>query len=187
MKYIIVFISLLLLSAASCKKNKLKDPLPPATQSGANTMGCYVNGIVWLPDTRDNGSIPRLKAISVVFWNTKSQLLFTFYRQRDGDNQNLDIYLKEFAGVGNYHMDVISKVIGVPGSYGELNNYIYFSDRNFNKRYITNGYYQGIVNITSYDEIERIISGTFQFKAQNYDGSLDSVVVTNGRFDCKID
>lgn len=187
MKYPLALILLLLLSAASCKKNKIKDPLPPATQTGANTMGCYVNEKPWLPDTRDNGSIPRLKAISAVFWNTSSQLLFTFYRQRDGDNQNLDIYLKKFAGIGDYHMDGISKIIGVPGSYGELNNYIYFSDRNINKRYVTNAHFQGTVKISYYNEIERIISGTFQFKAQNYDGNLDSVVVTSGRFDCKID
>lgn len=43
-------IALLALLLLACKKDKASDPapvqpkLPPATQTGANTFGCYVNG-----------------------------------------------------------------------------------------------------------------------------------------------
>jgi hypothetical protein len=190
MKYIISIFSLvtiILLPAASCKKNATNDPLPPATQTGANTMGCYVNGKPWLPDTKDNGSIPRLKAVSVSFWNTNSQLYFTFYRQRNPDNQAIRLYIKDFTGLGVYNMNITSRIMGVPGGSGALNNYLNFSDDNENKQYVTNENYTGTVNITYYNTNNRIISGTFHFKGQNYDLSADSIIVTDGRFDCKID
>lgn len=190
MKYILVSFSLIVgivLTAASCKKTNNDDPLPPATQIGANTMGCYVNGKSWLPDTRDNGSIPRLKAISVSFWNTYDQLYFTFYRQRNPDNQAVRIYLSNFNSTGIYNMNMPSKILGVPGSSGTLNNYFNFSDDNSNQQYVTNKDYTGSVNVTHYDATNKIISGTFQFKAQNYNGSTDSIIVTDGRFDCTID
>lgn len=40
----------MLLSSASCKKDKAsEDQLPAATQIGANTLGCLVNGKVFVP------------------------------------------------------------------------------------------------------------------------------------------
>ncbi len=47
-----------LLGLSQCKK---KDPdpvdqLPPATQTGANTFGCLVNGQAWTPNGNDSTS-----------------------------------------------------------------------------------------------------------------------------------
>lgn len=171
----------------SCRKEKKAlDQLPPATQIGANTMGCLVNGKLWLPDTRDNGSIPRLKAIYVDFWNNGNQLLMTFYRQKHPDNQTLEIFIKDFHGVGKYIMDSTSRIIGIPGSSGPLKNYCNFSDNNSKTDYLTNGFFLGQVSITFYDPVNKVILGSFSFKAQNLNGTLDSVVVTDGRFDCKM-
>lgn len=50
--FITLFFSFMsLLTASGCKKNKLSelDKLPPATQTGANTFGCLVNGKAYLP------------------------------------------------------------------------------------------------------------------------------------------
>lgn len=189
MKTQLLFFSVLgclLLTVFSCKKKVNHDPLPPATQTGANTMGCYVNGKAWLPDTRDNGSIPRLKAVNAKFWNTNDQLLFTFYRQRNPDDQDITIFIKDFIGIGIYSMNQTSKIIGVPGSNGTINNYLSFVDDNSKKQYVTNENYTGITTITYYNAIDQTVSGTFQFKGQNTDGSSDSILVTQGRFDCKL-
>lgn len=37
-----------------CKKNDVitVDQLPPATQTGAGTFGCLLNGVVWVPKSR---------------------------------------------------------------------------------------------------------------------------------------
>lgn len=78
-----------------------------------------------------------------------------------------------------------SRIVGLPGSYGFLNSYFYFADDNSNKHFVTNEIYNGTV-ITYYNASSKIISGTFQFKAQNTNGSADSVIVTDGRFDCTL-
>ena len=46
MKNSLIFIFCLLLFN-NCKKNE-QDALPPATQNGANTFGCLVNGKPWV-------------------------------------------------------------------------------------------------------------------------------------------
>ena len=45
MKTLLLCTLALILTAGSCKKNT-ENQLPPATQTGANTFGCYVNGIL---------------------------------------------------------------------------------------------------------------------------------------------
>ncbi len=53
MKYIIMAGCFTILIAASCKKNKPPktelEKLPPATQTGANTFGCLLNGVAFTP------------------------------------------------------------------------------------------------------------------------------------------
>ena len=40
----------LLFTSMTCKKSYIeKNELPPITQTGANTFGCYVNGEIFLP------------------------------------------------------------------------------------------------------------------------------------------
>ncbi|MCU7693043.1 hypothetical protein ACFSPU_02200 [Haoranjiania flava] len=46
MKIILLCSLALLLSAGSCKKSA-QNQLPPATQTGANTFGCKINGVVY--------------------------------------------------------------------------------------------------------------------------------------------
>ena len=101
--------------------------------------------------------------------------------------QNLVIFIKDFKGNGNYFMDTASRILGIPGSLGNLNNHFYYSDYGLNLQYSTNENYTGSVSIIYYNLAKRIISGTLQFKAQNLNGSNDSVIVSDGRFDCKID
>lgn len=182
-----LFALLFYIGIISCTKNKCTDEvcqLPQFTQTGAQKMGCLINGRGWIPDTRDNGSIPRLKPVSVSF-NASRQLVFSFYRQREPDDQSMVIYIKNFSGVGFYEINKISD-FAFPGYTGSLDAYCYFDDRKANKQYITNPAYTGSVNVVYYDTASRIVSGTFQFKAQNMNGTQDSIIVTDGRFDCKI-
>ena len=58
MKYqsLLIIIATFLLLGSSCKKDKLVneiDKLPPATQTGANTFGCLVNGKAWIAQNKD--------------------------------------------------------------------------------------------------------------------------------------
>ena len=59
MKNIVIIATLMLLCAAGCKKDKAsEDQLPPATQTGANTFGCLVNGKVFVPKGYDGTGRP---------------------------------------------------------------------------------------------------------------------------------
>ncbi|MEO6837649.1 MAG: hypothetical protein ABI185_04635 [Ginsengibacter sp.] len=63
MKYTFLIISSLFfitLTGSKCKKDKPINPvdqLPPATQSGANTFGCLIDGKVFLPKGPSLGPI----------------------------------------------------------------------------------------------------------------------------------
>ncbi|MEO7801559.1 MAG: hypothetical protein ABIR81_06155 [Ginsengibacter sp.] len=64
MRPYIVLIFCFFLITASCKKNNTptdEDQLPPATQTGANTFGCLINGKVWLPKGYSNTGTPNPK------------------------------------------------------------------------------------------------------------------------------
>lgn len=187
MKNILLGISLitaLVLIGFSCKKSGSNNPLPPATQTGADKVGFYVNGKPWLPNVEPFGSIPGLDPVRALFWNTKDKLLLLFLRYKAPDRQSLDIYVKDFTGKGIYTMNSDPDITGIPSSYVESNSYFYFSDDKENQKYRTNKDYHGTLNITYYNSASRIVSGTFQFKAQNINGTSDSIIVTDGRFDC---
>ena len=57
MKYLIISCCLTLLMAAGCKKETTLEnelaKLPPATQTGANTFGCLLNGKAWVAQNKD--------------------------------------------------------------------------------------------------------------------------------------
>lgn len=53
MKTILILCTAFLFTACACTKNSkpiLNEPLPPATQTGANTFGCTLNGQVFVPN-----------------------------------------------------------------------------------------------------------------------------------------
>lgn len=57
---------------SGCKKNKLTElnKLPAATQTGAKTFGCLVNGKAWIPSKED--------------WSSPSPLKFYYYTDNGG-------------------------------------------------------------------------------------------------------
>src|SRR5437762_9421648 len=93
---IFLFISFYcLLLGASCKKNKQPsnvDPLPPATQIGAKTFGCYLNGNVWIPTGGGAGSgLPSVEAGIFRDADGKLKIFIRSYSYND----YFHIYLKE--------------------------------------------------------------------------------------------
>jgi len=49
---ILAIFFLLCLTATQCQKDPYSEGLPPETQIGANTFGCYVNGELFIPSRR---------------------------------------------------------------------------------------------------------------------------------------
>ena len=183
-----LYLPLLLLTQCSkCKNNPAPaDPaalLPPATQTGAGTFGCLLNGRPWLPSgtlnvpnffvlydpTFQNGTLD--VRTYRLFGNANNRQYFSF----GGDGVNK---------TGKYAVtsSVFPPVLG--------NGTTYFSD---NSKMAPCNFYNllpGTTSVTGYfilsrlDKQQGIVSGTFAFTLAQ--PGCDTLKITNGRFDYKL-
>jgi Family of unknown function (DUF6252) len=168
----LIIITATLLSC--CKKDVAPTPtpisqLPPATQTGANTAGCLLNGEAFLPI----GNSP----IRLVCQYTDG-LNFTVSIDEKNNNKNHTISLISYNKplvVGEVYK---LKEYGANSIFGE---YIIYNP-NFNEiHYKTNTVISGELKITNHNFDKATLSGTFWFDAVNSNG--DKVQVREGRFD----
>lgn len=166
---------------SSCKKS-----LPEATQTGANTFGCFVNGKRWIP----NGSHGLFVSIPALWGglerDRQGQFYFALSARKDPsvmskeDESYDDIYLEASAPLhlGEYIYNsncnncswycLYDRLrIKVAGIYGDC--------------YSTDSNHVGKINFTRIDTTLGIVSGTFEFRATSSSNKIISV--TNGRFD----
>jgi len=174
----LVYLFLFLPSLISCKKNIVEE-LPPATQTGANTFGANVNGKLWVPTSSPIPGAAKLEARYAV-----NDLIINARNLGSTPNESeFEIYIKDLNGPGTYLLNQnTSPYPNQVASYG------YYIKRQFNpiNEWITSPQFTGVVNITLDDRVNHIVSGTFQFDALNMYSSPDTLHVTNGRFDIKI-
>jgi len=168
MKYFFIILCIISLSI-SCKKDSGNSSLalPPATQEGKNTFGCIVNGSVWLPELPIGyfGGIPRIYASYY-----KGKLTIGANKYKDPDNwQSIYFYIYNNSK-GKFILkksDLTNKTNGVIFGYNHCD-------------LETDSIQSGIIEITRFDTLNHIFSGTFSFEIKNNCGS---VKVTDGRFD----
>ncbi|RZK28858.1 MAG: hypothetical protein EOO63_10315 [Hymenobacter sp.] len=168
--------ALALLLLTQCQKSD-PDPasqLPAATQTGANTFGCLVNGQPWLPGGNDGTS-----NYSVYYDPTYAQgtLSVATYRitNSGAEQQTIGINSDSMRTSGIYKVR----------SMGHHN--AGFINRNTNCRYYPTDpgtYCKGTLTITRLDYNVGIISGTFSFTLAK--AGCDTLKVTQGRFDKKL-
>jgi len=172
----------LLLSLASCKSCKKEvnpDPLPPETQTGANTFGALIDGEPWIPN--GGGGFSQIPPISGGFY-LDNKTIFLMTAMKDG--RRLEIYVKNANSVGAYLLNSSTYTIPDPigsspesyGLYRVRNQTGIYSD------YMTTSQYTGKVNFTVLDSTNKLLAGTFEFDA--VDKKTGQVIkITNGRFD----
>ncbi len=170
-----------LLGLSQCKDHdpdpSPADQLPPATQTGANTFGCLVNGQPWLP----SGFIGTSSNYRVTYDPSYSggSLQIRAFRLIDNLPEANYIFLdgSQIDKVGNYPIGStgsagVSYVTGLRSgpcqSYKPSNN-------------ISGFYMTGRLTITRLDMSKGIISGTFAFTLAQ--PGCDTLKVTQGRFD----
>ncbi len=152
--------------------------LPPETQTGANTFGCKVNGEVW---------VPRVPLLAVTYRDIDALI-----SEKDGTGgggitcnlvdieHQIDNSLSISTGITLFKEGKLcypsSPIIGVRFKKTDGKRYLskYFDiDEN-------------CLNITKFDTLNNIISGTFKFTAYNDTiNKNDKIVITDGRFDLK--
>lgn len=169
-------------SESSCHKSKPSNPLdqlPPATQTGANTFGCLINGQVFIP----KGSVfsgPNL-------WCAYQYLQDNydtgyFFQLSAGDKSNSS----NITGVGIYtdslqiaenrmYSLVANRVRG--RAYGLHDIYTFQGSQIL----YTSFELPGELRITKFDSANQVVCGTFWFNVVNTVG--DTIKITDGRFD----
>jgi hypothetical protein len=157
---------------ASCKK-EIEDSLPPATQTGAGTFGCKINGKVYVPKGSSGTGAPNPKVQYDVDLQGKPYLSIETF-QYPSDNTGCRITFRYLENTGFFSVkDSLRFDYGWPSVIGDCGNSS--ADPNI---FSTGG---GV--ITSINLANRIVSGTFAFKVKN--SICDTIFITDGRFDIK--
>lgn len=179
-KFLLIAVCLcsLIFTANSCKKDKITEleKLPPATQTGANTFGCLVNGKAFLPKGYDGTGRPNPHVQYDYLLNGQPYLSIEASKFTDDNlgGGGISITFWDVTQIGHY--DVSSKFrfsVGWPIIIGNCGMSIIDSAL----QAWGGGY------ISKLDIPNRIISGTFNFKAIK--PGCDTVRITDGRFDIK--
>ena len=161
----LLLILLTTFSLNSCDKEDDKpktelEKLPPATQTGAQTFGCLIDGKAFVVSNTSNQT--------AIYPGGVLQIGGSI----DNSDMDVNIILR------------ISESISINTNYSLTN--IPFNQSLF----INNGngcYYDfantisGSVTITNFDQTNFIISGTFNFSTET--NECENIIITNGRFD----
>jgi hypothetical protein len=180
--FITILLLLIFTSSSNCKKNQLSelDKLPPATQTGAKTFGCLVNGKAWIPGKDD--------------WSSQSPLKFYYYTDNGGQFAITAIYQNSSQN-RNETIGVVCDSI-LSRSIYDLNNKIATNGRVLfiNSKILdacrlmsssdNDAQITGFINITRFDLAQGIICGTFEFTINKT--GCETIQITNGRFDAKL-
>jgi hypothetical protein len=180
---ILLLLGMAVIFSNCCKEKNQDKPgltnlqkLPPLTHVGKGTFGCLVDGEAWIPnewkdtrwcfyysyfDSRDIYGTLELRSLKKKFLKDSPASMFMHLNKRVfGTGKHL-LYLdgpsENYLSVSKYYREYYCKK----------------KDSNNN------------VNIHTLDTVNRIVSGTFQFYAIGLDNNLDTVKVTDGRFDLR--
>ncbi|MCX8018881.1 MAG: DUF6252 family protein [Chitinophagaceae bacterium] len=169
-------ILLLFILFTACRKETPE--LPPITQTGANTFGLKLNGSVWVPKGFLGLYDPNLLNARLL-----GDVLIITAQNFSTSPAETEFELKIFGcrGPGTYNLNQNTTYPGGPHSYA------YHVKRRITplEEWITSAQKTGVVQISRLDTSARIVSGTFQFEAENLNDASKKISVTEGRFDVK--
>lgn len=152
---------------SECKKNDVIPQLPAETQTGANTFGCKINGIIYTP--RGSGNCYKFL---IQYYKSDSTLLI---KTNEGCGTGLNIYVYKVFEVKDY-------LIFIP-----VDNAFLYSNSNASCNWFdrTNSLQSGTITITRFDLPNKIVSGRFNGVLKQ--SGCPDVNITEGRFDFVMD
>jgi len=178
-------ISLIFLLISSCNKNDNHPQiaLPPATQTGENTLGCKINGVNWVANGKNEpnkhvfvGGL-YVYDTSVGHYGNEYKTTFSISAFRlDKTSVNLQIGCEPKVGTYLFNRTI--------HDYSDESPFLnYGGTYNLTDAFQTDSIRQGSITITYSDYC--IVSGTFQFDAINYKTG-QVLQVREGRFDMNL-
>ncbi len=174
-----LYLALLLLTQCSkCKNDPTpNDPagqLPPATQTGANTFGCLVNGQPYTP-AGNNGSSNYAVSYDRALGGTFDLTTYRYQRSDANTYQSISLLATRLFSPKTYSLK------------DSTNTRARFNSRATGCEFGSQQagiYCNGTLTITRLDLQAGIISGTFDFTLAKR--GCDTVRVTQGRFDKRL-
>jgi hypothetical protein len=192
MKKIIHMILLLVITGCSDDNtNELIFNLPAVTQNGSNTFGYIVNNKVFIPRDSDatGFGVDKGAKFKAGYPNPTDYYEIDIHDYKSFRTSQILIHLENVynLGTGNYNIDESNGSSDVNGL-----NHNYLHCRIFDKNTKSYKYYRsyensGNLEISKYNFGDRIISGVFNCQAINSSNNLDTIKITEGRFDFKWD
>lgn len=162
LKYLSVLLLCPVLLAGSCKKG---EALTKETQTGANTFSCKINGKVFKP-----------AATGLLAGNA-------LFRTYDQNSKTLGVYAKNVDNKPYKRVYLTIENYRGEGLYNINLGNVYCEYREESLDIIRFLGYEGYIKITKDDQANRILAGTFEFKAEKMDNPNETVNITDGRFD----
>lgn len=163
--FLLLFLCLITIS---CKKDKLTK----ATQNGANTFSCLIDGNVYKPCSHTIIGGPN----DPPFWGGLSLSNGVAWASIGASCNNdpdwtISIQIGNLTGAGEYSLSDFS------------NSAVYTVYGNDTRDYSSLNTGKGKITITKDDRANTILSGTFEFEGVDNDEPGKIVKVTSGRFD----
>lgn len=183
--YILLPLWLIFFTLSGCK-----DDLPKPTKKGADTFGCKINGKSWVPEGGSN----IVYVVPVKAYYRNNNLSISAFTVNKKEGINISFYIENMIGIGEYPINVNAMV--PPWATQFTSHGIYkHNDRTYydsvtgsygkSTFFATNSNHPGRVTITRFDMDEKIVSGTFEFTAEGWNTSGQTVKITSGRFDTR--
>ena len=165
--------------------------LPPITQNGANTFGCYIDQLLFIPRNGD-GTFNNSDPAALVWGDPSGNQQYQEYDLHDYKSERTASIFLHIQGLHQNDIDTytinesngLTSIDGLDHTYmhcrvwrddvGNYQNYLSFDN-------------SGIITITNYSLSGRLVSGTFSGSVRNYQEPHDTIQITNGRFDFKWD
>jgi hypothetical protein len=189
--FLLLLITFTLLGIGSCTNNTTQDDpvlqLPPETQYGANTFGCYINSKLLIPrdGTGTVGSSDDGMSYLGGYPNNTDFYEIDVRDYKSNRTASILIHLKavHINGIGNY---VINSSNGFSSIDGLDHNYIHcrvFDESTNSYQYYRSFDNSGIVTVKKYDYLSGILSGTFSCSVRNSVYPNNEINISLGRFD----
>ena len=175
------------LLAASCKKDGPEAGLPTATHTGANTAGCLVNGQPFVATGFGSGP-GKVAGLGGGF--AYDSAYYLRLNGKIGSSEGaIHLFLNSFSRFKNRRLagvcalDKDTPYMPAAVSSQCLSYAVFLPNDNPQEVFGTTSKVVGSINITHVDEVNRIVSGTFEFTAVSSLDPTKTLRVTSGRFD----
>ena len=180
---VLIVSSFALLSLGACKKDDPEAGLPPATEVGANTGGCLINGQSFVAASYGGSLLSNpIPALQGGFYEDSLYYL-TLSNKTSRGSTNVYLFFRKQVP-GNYLFNKNTPTLDRAGLRYTLNyGACFFSDTK--ELFITDAQHTGHVELTYANVSSGISAGTFEFTAASQVDPTKTITITNGRFDRK--